>query len=186
MRFFLISIIFLQFGITNAQSRATRTPSRVILPPIPEFKSKIAAGVFLYNEKKVVKKLKLSKKNKIIKNKVSQSIRNYNTRIDSIALNNSDYFKKLDLIVKTARKSNKNKVFNKPSSQIQEQLKPIRFEVTKIEKELNLTLKTLLSDKQYEKWLKHQKTKKKEKLLFPPKVIRVRRSLGTRVGPVNY
>lgn len=131
-----------------------------------KFKANEAAGLFFYDIKKVLKKIKI--KDKIAKDSVTKLLKNYNFEIREISRLNANKFKDLNTIVNAgiayrknsenkSSKSNKNLGIRK---KIQEIIRPIRQEVRENELKLNEDLAVILSEKQHKKWLKYQKTKK--------------------------
>ncbi|MCH3884765.1 hypothetical protein [Tenacibaculum aquimarinum] len=134
--------------------------------PKPEkFVAKDAAGIFYYEEYKVIKKIKV--KDDDLEYKVVKSLKIYNNKIKEILFLNSEKLDGLDLIInskpqqRTSVDDNESK--NDIRSRVREIIKPIRDEVNENELILNESLKGLLSEKQLKKWLKYQK-KKKESL----------------------
>ncbi|WP_146190690.1 hypothetical protein [Polaribacter aquimarinus] len=131
-----------------------------------EVKASDLAGIFYYDVKSTLKKVKI--KDDDIKVKVSNALKKYNTKIKEISFLNSDKFKGINVLMKSLRenrtsnngKANKNSDLRK---KIGEVIRPIRKEIRAHEMVLNETLEGILTQKQIKKWLKYQK-KEKDKL----------------------
>jgi hypothetical protein len=142
---------------------------------IKKFKASEVAGIFYYDIEKVVKKLKVKKEEE--QSPIKKAIRNYNFKIKEILLLNAVKFSDLDILVNSMSKGKDNDARLQVRKKVGEVVKPIRDRVHENEKELNLILKGLLSEKQFKKWLKYQK-KKKESL--KPKKPENRNKQGSR------
>ena len=142
----------------NQQRVQNRTPKK--------FKASEVAGLFFYDIKKVVKKLKIKDDNK--KTSFSKLLRDYNFKIKEIKLINADKFKKFDKLVNAEmqlrRNSGNHRTKNDDNGgireKVQEFIRPIRQKVREKENSLNEDLAKILSKKQNKKWLKLQKNKK--------------------------
>lgn len=147
--------------------------------PKPEkFVAKDAAGIFYYEEDKVVKKIKV--KDADLEYKVVKSLKVYNNKIKEILFLNSEKLNSLDLIINSKQKlsnsGNENNSKNDIRSRVRDIIKPIRDEVRENERILNTSLKDILSEKQLKKWLKYQK--KKIESLQPKKQVNSSRQRG--------
>ena len=148
---------------------------------IPEFNAAQGAGIFKYDADEVIKKIKIKKDKNLIQG-VSRAIGTYNIKMDEIALLNKDNFDTLNVYVNTTLKSKRsqrggqqlesnddssrtgsNDNLNDPKELIKAKIDPAKAAVKKEEHNLNKSLETLLSEKQYEKWLKYQETVKEDK-----------------------
>ena len=125
---------------------------------IKKFKASDVAGIFYYDTEKVVKKLKVKKEEK--QSLITKALRNYNFKIKEILFLNSEKFSDLDVLVNSMPKGKDNDARLELREKVEEIIRPIRDSVHENEKELNLILKDLLSEKQFKKWLKYQKNKK--------------------------
>lgn len=151
-------------------------------PETPKFEASKMAGIFNYDSQDVVKLLKL-KKDKELLLKVRKAIIDYNSKVDEIALLNSDNFDTLNVFMNSIIKSfrlERNSDFEnrrqggnqgqmetdgdnplkKARMLTMEKLKPAIHAVREAEKHLNMELESLLNKKQYSKWLKYQKKRK--------------------------
>lgn len=128
---------------------------------IPKFESQKVAGLFEYNPKKVLKKLKL-KKSDSIAIEVTGHIDAYNTKVKKIKTDNKDLFEGLDIVVnqnmETARNNRNRELMQETFRMIEEKLKPIRDEVKVHQGELDASLESLLDKDQNEKWLDYKKS----------------------------
>ncbi len=154
-----------------------------------EIKSANLAGVFYYDVKSVIKKIRV--KDKDLKDSVAKALKDYNFKTKEIELLNADKFKALDILMKSrinsnatqsakkASETNNPREFRKTMVKI---IRPIQQEIKENEIDLNVTLAKLLSEKQNKKWLKLQKSKKEK--LQPKRPQNNRRGLqqGTRTG----
>jgi len=142
---------------------------------IKKFKASDVAGIFYYDTEKVVKKLKVKKEEK--QSLITKALRNYNFKIKEILFLNSEKFSDLDVLVNSMPKGKDNDARLELREKVEEIIRPIRDSVHENEKELNLILKDLLSEKQFKKWLKYQKNKKES---LKPKRPENRNTQGSR------
>lgn len=147
---------------------------------IKEFSASDAAGIFYYDTKKVIKKIKVKDKGLI--NTVKKALMNYNFKVKEIAFINSEKFKDLDVLMKSMRGNQRgrpnrndnnnsninNSIDNNPSNKegglrqkVGKVIRPVRNEIRENEEELNNVLENVLSEKQHKKWLKYQEKIKK-------------------------
>lgn len=144
----------------NRQPRATTERNQP--------KANELAGILFYDAKEVLKKAKV--KDAVLKIKVADAVKKYNTKIKEISFLNADKLRGINVILKSIRAdlSNGNQNGNRGNlrKKIGEAIRPIRKEVREKEVVLDETLKELLSEKQYKKWLKYQKYEKDK---FRPK-----------------
>ena len=154
-------------------------------PEMREFNAAEVVGIFNYDDVEVLKKLKLKKKNQDLQLKVRRAIINYNNKINEIALLNKDNFDTLNVFVNAMmkeRSANRGQrdqgdqndqmggdddrrggtndaskgEREKTKELIEQKINPARIGVRKAEKKLNEELKSILSEKLYNKWLKYQ------------------------------
>lgn len=133
-------------------------------PKMPKYVSKNAAGIFYYNINDTYDKLKLKDETK--KSLVSKIIRNYNDEIKKISFLNTPKLAEVDLTVNSVGEQafRDRDLANKVRKMIEESVMPVRDSVIAKEKKLNTELESVLSAKQYKKWLRYQRSEK-EKLL---------------------
>ena len=158
---------------------------------VKEFNASDVAGIFYYDIKKVIKKLKV--KDKKTQNKVKKALKDYNFKIKEIAFLNSDKFNGLNEVMKTLKGTDRrqgnrnddndleNPVTNKREGirgKIQNIIRPVRNEIRGHEEILNETLENVLSEKQNMKWIKYQKKQKEE--LMPKRPERNQNNNGQR------
>lgn len=158
---------------------------------MPEFDAAQVAGIFSYDDVETVKKIKI-KKDDDLKLRVRRAIAKYNTRMDEISLVNTENFDTLNVFMNTMRKQmrpNRNSGGNQagpgqrdssnsqargrnseddndPMREIMEATKQkidfVKVEVLKEEELLNSEFESVLSEKQFKKWIKYQEKIKKE------------------------
>ncbi|MDT0558818.1 hypothetical protein RM697_09170 [Ichthyenterobacterium sp. W332] len=161
---------------------------------IPEFDAFKLAGVFSYDVKEAVQKIKI-KKDKDLELKVIRTIVTYNKRMDELSLLNSQNFDSINIFMNTLimdsrqrsnrggrqmnnRQNRNNEDFREHKAKkgdpirnyvelSKDKIDIVRMEVLKEEEELNNQLKAILNDKQFNKWTKYQNKIRKE--LVPPK-----------------
>jgi hypothetical protein len=149
-------------------------------PEMVEFNASKIVGIFNYDDEAAIKKIKIKKKDEELTLKVRKAIAGYNNRINEIALLNKDNFDTLNVYVNAkmkAMESSRNDSDSRNADRgdvsgdskedpdraiVEEKLKPAKLEVAKAEKKLNTTLKGILSEKQYNKWIKYQTKIKSE------------------------
>lgn len=138
---------------------------------IKEIKAADMAGIYYYDVRKVIKKLKV--KDDKLKASLTKALMDYNFKVKEIALLNADNFKALDILLKSRRSSrrmpsesnddqtNNQDDFRQTMGKI---IRPIRTKLNDNELILNEIFQNLLSEKQNKKWLKYQ-ISEKEKLM---------------------
>ncbi|WP_396601235.1 hypothetical protein [Algibacter sp. R77976] len=204
MRVFLLLLCALSFNITQAQPGGGgggggmrggqgggmgQGGSMQERQERPEFNASQMAGIFSYDDKEVVKKIKIKKKDKDLILNVRQAINKYNTNVQEIALLNKDNFDTLNVFVNTIMKSamqnrrqqqsgygmqsgggmqDDNDMQNDDSRNVmrntmrlsKEKIEPAKIAVQEEEMKLNKNLESILDEKQYKKWLKYQEDTK--------------------------
>ena len=190
MKKVIVLIVLFQLTFSFAQNRRGGQQQGNI--KIPKFEAAKTAGIFQYDSKKILKKLKLKKKDSLATS-VETHLATYNSEIEIIGNANKDLFEGLDVIVnqnmKSAIQNRDRAALMETRKMTIEKIKPVRDEVKKQEEQLNKSLEALLSEEQNKKWLSYQKFQK-EKL--EPKIGRpngrgkpnsgARRSRGRRGG----
>lgn len=109
-RLFLITLLFANFGFYAQGQRGGNRGGRPHQNQnrqggeqreIKEFKASDVAGIFYYDIKKVIKKIKV--KDKETQNKVKKALKDYNFKVKEIAFLNSEKFNDLDEVMKTMK-----------------------------------------------------------------------------------
>ena len=163
--FFLIAFISINLYSQppNGRGRKHRnlTKSQILNKGKLKFKAKDAAGVFYYDSKKVVKKIKV--KDKENQKLVETLIENYNKKIQVISEKNSKNFSDINLVITSTASIKDPKIKGKILNRVNGLIKPIKKEVLLLEKNLNDNLKKILTKKQFKKWLKYQESIKEKK-----------------------
>ncbi len=167
----LLVLFQLTFSFAQGRGRGGGQQQRGNMK-IPKFEAAKVAGIFQYDSKKVLKKLKLKKKDSLAMS-VEAHLATYNSEIEFIANANKDLLEGLDVVVnqnmKSAIQNRDRAALMETRKMTIEKIKPIKDEIRKHEKKLNLALEALLSEEQNKKWLSYQKFQK-EKL--EPKLSR--------------
>ncbi|WP_282071869.1 hypothetical protein [Polaribacter atrinae] len=150
-----------QYGYGNSQSnRQNQMMQTQQKAPEPDFNIERYVGIVIYDIEKAAKKssIKLSSKegqefSKVL-TKYNKDIKDF-TRINTFVLRSTkdmvDNFQKE--VIKTGDRSSQKKVM----TTMAENLKPISEILKKEDKQLHATLKDLLSEKQYKKWIKYNR-----------------------------
>jgi len=130
-----------------------------------EFKVERVVGLTIYEIEKVTKKIGLKKSADNYK-KVVSTFKKFNKEQKEVSRINSFTFSQVKTKVESARKKAMEvrdfSILQEAYKEISEELKPVTDGVTVKEKELDESLKTLLSAKQFKKWVKlKEKIKKK-------------------------
>jgi hypothetical protein len=152
-----------QFGYGNGQRQRQRQMQQMQTPqkaPEPNFNVERYLGIIIYDIKKAAKKssIKLtSQKGK----EFSKIITKYNkntkdiTRINSFLLRNTK-----EMVENFQKNAIKNGDFSKQAKirkEMNVRLKPIGEVILEEDRKLNDTIKKLLSEKQYKKWIKYNR-----------------------------
>lgn len=167
MRNLIVLLVFLQIGVCFAQRpnggrRGNPNAGQAgANREMPKFESEKVAGIFEYNAKKVVKKLKLKKSDSIM-NQVMSNIEDYNSKINMVKTENKALLEGLDIVVnqnmETAIKSKNRELMMETRKLIEEKLKPIRDEVKTHRDNLDTSLESILTEEQNTKWLDYKKS----------------------------
>ncbi|MFY9241699.1 MAG: hypothetical protein WAO74_01585 [Polaribacter sp.] len=158
---------------------------------VKEFNASDVAGIFYYDVAEVIKKIKV--KDDEIKASTSKALKEYNFKIKEISFLNSDKFKDVDVLMKSSRanrgfrqRSSNNNTDQQPKEvdslriKVNKIIRPISRDVNNNEEILNESLKSILSEKQFKKWLKYQENIKEE--LAPKKPERNNNNRGQQQG----
>ncbi|MEL6132254.1 MAG: hypothetical protein AAFR59_02690 [Bacteroidota bacterium] len=155
----LILSLFLAFSLFTPRLQA-QSPSGGMTPP--EFDGKKAAGIYTYKVEKVLRKLKV--KDEVSRQKVEAALNAYNSKMDTLSAEYAPIFEELentfDRNVQIAMQNRDRSQMSGIISQIREVIPPIKLQVGKEEKNLNEVMGEVLSEKQKEKWLKYQRSKR--------------------------
>ena len=131
----------------------------------PKFESAKIAGFIEHSPKKVIKKLKLNKKDTIAK-ALTSYLDAYNKKITNIKIKNKDLLEGLDIVVnqnmETAMKSRNRELMQSTMAMVQEKLNPIRDEIKLHDDALNVFFEALLTEEQYKKWSDYQKSERQK------------------------
>ena len=131
--------------------------------------AKNAANIFYYNIDEIPKKIKV--KSEALKKITTKELRNYNSKIKNISFLNFQELRELEVLVNTIGEQSRTNpdLRRKLRKNIEMVILPIRDSVAKFEETINSAFKTVLSKKQYKKWIKYQKNVKRELLPKRPR-----------------
>ncbi|MWW25650.1 hypothetical protein [Algibacter lectus] len=197
MRILLVLVCMLSFSFIYAQpggggqggppGGGRSMSSSQERPKMVEFNAAKVAGIFNYDDEAAIKKIKIKKKHKDLTLKVRKAIEKYNIRVNEIALLNKDNFDTLNVYVNAKMKamqssrgqnqsgsrmdrsdtSSNDSKDDPERAKIKQKIDPAKKEVKVAEGKLNTHLESILSEKQYGKWLKYQ-VKVKSELIEEP------------------
>lgn len=175
----VILISFLLFSITTEaqygspygsqynrrQSMQPRQPRAAQQPRAPEINVEKAVGLVFYNTEKISKKVGVKKSSNTFK-KMSSIFNSFNKELKQIKRINTFLFSEGKSKMEAAQKeSMKNRDFSalrKANKEVTESFKPIIKVIDDKEKTLDVTMKEILSEKQYRKWIKYKGNLKKK------------------------
>lgn len=127
-----------------------------------DFNAVEAAGLIKYDSERVIKKLKIQEDSIIIL--VSKHIQTYNQEMENLIFIHGNTLKELenefDRNVKIAFQNRDRSQMDGVKAKIKQTIPPIRYEVNEFEKALNESLAQIITEKENNKWLKYQKSKK--------------------------
>ena len=163
--FFLIVSLSLtaqaQFGYGNRQRQRQMQPMQTSQKaPEPNFDIERYIGIIIYDVKKAAKKsnVKLSSQKGV---EFSKIIAKYNKNTKDITRINSFLLRSTKEMVENFQKNAiKNGDFSKQAEVRKEmmlRLKPIGEVIREEDKKLNTSIRNLLSEKQYKKWIKYNR-----------------------------
>mgnify|MGYP001596518494 FL=1 len=134
-----------------------------------KYNAKNAANIFYYNIDEIPKKIKV--KSEALKKITTKELRNYNSKIKNISFLNFQELRELEVLVNTIGEQSRTNpdLRRKLRKNIEMVILPIRDSVAKFEETINSAFKTVLSKKQYKKWIKYQKNVKRELLPKRPR-----------------
>lgn len=128
----------------------------------PDFNAEKAAGIFQYDIEKVIKKLKIIDDSLMAK--VTESLNDYNSKMNSLSLLHATTFQELeadfDKNVQIAMRNRDRSQMDGVKAKIQRIIPPIRKQVQEYEELLNSKMANYLTESQNKKWLKYQNGKK--------------------------
>ena len=138
-------------------------------PEFPKYNAKNAATIFYYNFSEVPKKIKVKKD--ITKNKTIAALRSYNDKIKKISFLNTPKLKEIELTINSLGKQlySDRDLAERVRKKVELTVFPVRDSVAVHERVLNESLKSFLSKRQYKKWLKYQRTEKRNLIPKPPR-----------------
>ncbi|MEQ6124440.1 hypothetical protein AAON49_09585 [Pseudotenacibaculum sp. MALMAid0570] len=172
MKKILVFSLFLFVGISasaqfvnRGSDPRLRGQSRPQNDKLPEFNPERTIGLVIYNYERVVKKIGVKKKSDNAK-KIKSIFTKFNRSLNDIKRINSFTLKEMKTTFEaTRREAIKTKDFSGMQAvqkQMAEAFKPIVDAILKKEEELDASLKPLLSEKQFRKWLKYKSRVKKK------------------------
>lgn len=164
---FLFLTIYFNAQPPNGSGSMMRSPNRDLNTNEKprEFNASKVAGIFYYNIKKTLKKLKV-KDNKL-EATIGNYLKDYNNKVQNLALLNTEKFLVLNELMKNSRsfqnrdETNANETHTgkvNMRQQIRTVISPVRKEIKTFEYDLNTNMEVILSEKQFNKWLKYQKS----------------------------
>jgi hypothetical protein len=162
----LFSIILLMTGAVEAQ-RGQRQGGHSqnrggSQEAMPKFNSENAIGILTYDYEKVQKKTKLKKDDK--QRSVEKIISDYNQIINEIKFLHSEEFKETESFVemkKEEAKINRDRdAMDYIHTEAIKKLSRVKSKVLQAEQQLNNKLVIVFSEKQNNKWLRYQQTRK--------------------------
>ena len=163
MKKVIVLIVLFQLTFSFAQGRGGARQQGNM--KIPKFESAKVAGIFQYDSKKVLKKLKLKEKDSLA-TLVKKHLETYNSEIEIIGNANKDLFEGLDVIVnqnmKAAIQNRDRAALMETRTMTIEKIKPVKDKVKIHEVQLNSAFEALLNEAQNKKWLSYQKSEKEK------------------------
>ncbi|MHB0753858.1 hypothetical protein [Polaribacter sp. M15] len=142
----ILLVVF--FGLTTLKIEAQQPPN---------FNALKRAGIEKYDSEKINKKLKVTEEK--LKGQITRHIQIYNQEMDNLLLLHSDTLKDLenefDRNVRIAMQNRDPSQMDGVKAKIEKIIPPIRLDVQKFKKHLNIELNKILNEKQYKKWLKY-------------------------------
>ena len=166
-KIFFLFILLLSSALTFGQMRGQQAGQSQSQASMPKFKAENFAGILKYDAENIFKKISIKDNN--IKKDFNKPLNVYNKKIDEIIFLNTPKLEKIEREVNLQRENAMASKDRQAMMIVMEEarikLTPIKKEVIEANKNLNLELSKILSEKQYKKWLKYQK--KKEKSLKP-------------------
>ena len=167
MKNFILLIILLfaftaqaQYGNGSSRQRQNQMPQTEQKAPEPDFNVERYIGIVNYDIEKAAKKssVKLSSTEG---QEFSRVLTKYNKDIKDITRINTFVLRSTKDMVenyqKTVMKTGDNSSQKKVMTTMSENLKPISEILKKEDRELDKTIKALLSEKQYKKWIKYNR-----------------------------
>lgn len=165
LAFLSITICFAQQPRNGQRPPQGKTNKQGGKREMPKLESSKLAGIFEYNAKKVLKKLKLKSKDSISKVIVKQ-LELYNIEIRNIKLANTNLFEGLDIVanqnMEAAIKNRDRETVMQTMMMVKEKLEPIQEKVKTEEVKLNTIFANALSEDLNKKWLTYQKSIKEK------------------------
>ena len=159
MKKIVIILLVFQSFLLNAQEP----------PKMLKYNAKNAANIFYYQIDEIPKKIKV--KSEDLKKITIKELRTYNSKVKNISFLNFQELRDLEDLVNTVGEQSRTnlELRRKLRKNIEMIILPIRDSVAKFEETINSSFKTVLSNKQYKKWIKYQKNVKRELLPKRPR-----------------
>lgn len=162
-----IVLVFLFFFTNNTlfsqrQNRGILNNNNTSDPKPQKFDAAKIAGIFYFEEKKTIKKIKVKKDEK--KKRVLKIIQDHNTEIQKILFLKNEELNSLNTVANSLKGSQNREAMIDFRTGMQKIIQPIRDSVKNNQENTNLKLKEILNKKQYGNWIKHVKRKRKELL----------------------
>ena len=159
MKKIVIILLVFQSFLLNAQEP----------PKMLKYNAKNAANIFYYQIDEIPKKIKV--KSEDLKKITIKELRTYNSKVKNISFLNFQELRDLEDLVNTVGEQSRTnlELRRKLRKNIEMIILPIRDSVAKLEETINSSFKTVLSKKQYKKWIKYQKNVKRELLPKRPR-----------------
>ena len=132
----------------------------VLIAQRQNFDASKVVGIFYYEEDKAVKKIKIKQKD--LKYRVKKTIINYNSKIKEISFLKDAELKGITTLVNSNKNVTNPDTVRDFRAKIEKVLTPIKDSIKSFEKQLNASLKTELSKKQFRSWLKFQRNEKRK------------------------
>lgn len=167
MKKIIVLVLMIQSCLFYGQQQGDEKPKPV------KFSSSDRAGVLYYEAEEVADNIKVKMDTDRFYD-MAKALRKYNGKVKEIAFLNSKNFKELDIFINNAlNKQGEAPVETDPAvlKKKQEETEHLRNiipsvhkEIRGFEKVLNEKLETILKEKQFKKWLKYQKRKRRSLL----------------------
>ena len=128
-----------------------------------------SANIFYYQIDEVAKKIKVKKEQ--VKNVTRKALIDYNNKIKDISFLNFQELRELETLINSVGDQVRGNpdLGRKLRKNIEIVILPIRDSIEVHEKKLNSALETILSKRQYKRWLKYQRNQKRSLLPERPR-----------------
>ena len=138
-------------------------------PKMLKYDAEDSANIFYYQLDEVQKKIKIKKEK--VKNVTRKALISYNNKIKDISFLNFQKLRELETLINSVGDQVRGNpdLGRKLRKNIEIVILPIRDSIEIHEKKLNTTLETVLSKKQYKRWIKYQRKQKRNLLPERPR-----------------